>query len=120
MKNILIVDDQLEVRELVEVTLRGDNYKIIQASSGEEALDKIKENPPDLVLLDVMMPGGKDGIEITKIIRSNSAYDAVKIIILSAKGQKADKEMGISAGADSYLVKPFSPLALLNTIDEML
>lgn len=120
MKEILIVDDQIEVRELVEVTLRGNDYNITQASSGEEALKKISENRPDLILMDIMMPGGKDGIEITKIIKSNPELENIKIVILSAKGQVSDKEKGKAVGADSYIVKPFSPLALLNKVEELL
>lgn len=120
MKKILIVDDRLEVRELVEVTLRVKDYKIFQASSGEIALETVRTEIPDLVLMDIMMPGGMDGLEVTRIIKNDPATKDCTIIMLTAKGQKIDRERGFEAGADDYFVKPFSPLELIQKVEEVL
>ena len=113
MKKILIVDDQLEVRELVEVTLRVGDYQILKAKSGEEAIEIVKTEKPDLIIMDVMMPRGMDGLEATRILKNDLETQEAKIIMLTAKGQQTEIEKGIEAGADDYFVKPFSPLELM-------
>ena len=120
MKKILIVDDQLEVRELVEVTMRIGDYQILKAQSGEEAIEMVKAERPDLIIMDVMMPGGMDGLETTRILRNDPETKEAKIIMLTAKGQQAEIEKGIEAGADDYFVKPFSPLELMKKVEEFL
>lgn len=120
MKKILIVDDQVQVRELIEVTLRGDEYQIMLAGSGEEAVDIARRELPQLVIMDVMMPGAIDGYEATRLIKSGPTASRVKIIILSARGQETDRKKGIESGADDYLVKPFSPLLLMKRVEELL
>jgi two-component system phosphate regulon response regulator PhoB len=120
MKKILIVDDRLEVRELVEVTLRVKDYRILQASSGEVALEMVRAEKPDLVLMDIMMPGGIDGLETTRIIKNDPETKDCTVIMLTAKGQQADREKGLEAGADDYFVKPFSPLDLIRKVEELL
>jgi len=120
MKKILIVDDRLEVRELVEVTLRVKDYSILQASSGEAALETVKAEKPDLILMDIMMPGGMDGLEATRIIKNDPETKDCTVIMLTAKGQQADREKGLEAGADDYFVKPFSPLDLIKKVEEVL
>ena len=120
MKKILIVDDRLEVRELVEVTLRVKDYLILQASSGEAAVETVKAEKPDLILMDIMMPGGMDGLEATRIIKSASETKDCTVIMLTAKGQQIDREKGLEAGADDYFVKPFSPLDLIKKVEEVL
>ncbi len=120
MKKILIVDDQVEVRELVEVTLRVGDYRILTASSGQECIDLVKVEKPELIIMDVMMPGGMDGVEATRILKSNPETKNCKIIVLTAKGQKVDVEKAFAAGADDYFVKPFSPLDLIHKVEEVL
>jgi len=120
MKKILIVDDQLEVRELVEVTMRVGDYQILKAQSGEEALEIVKDEKPELIIMDVMMPGGMDGLEATRILKNDPATKDCKIIMLTAKGQQTEREKGIEAGADDYFVKPFSPLELIKKVEEFL
>ena len=78
MKKILIVDDQLEVRELVEVTMRVGEYQILKAQSGEEAIDIVKAEKPELIIMDIMMPGGIDGLEATRILKNDPKQKAVK------------------------------------------
>ena len=120
MKKILIVDDQLEVRELVEVTMRVGDYQILQAKSGEEAIEIVKAEKPDLIIMDVMMPGGIDGLEATRMLKHDPETKDCKIIMLTAKGQEIDREKGIEAGADDYFVKPFSPLELIRKVEDIL
>ncbi len=120
MKKILVVDDQLEVRELVGVTLKSDDYQVIQVESGEKAVEVARAENPDLIIMDIMMPGGMDGLEATHIIKNDPETKDCKIIILSAKGQEIDKEKGAVAGADDYFVKPFSPLELIKKVEEVL
>ena len=94
IKSILIVDDQSEVRELVSVTLEIGDYQILTAENGYQALEQIRAHRPDLVLLDVMMPGGPDGLEICRQIKSQYATSGVYVIMLTAKGQEADQRAG--------------------------
>ncbi len=120
MKKILIVDDQLEVRELVEVTLRSDDYQILQAESGEKAIELAKSEKPDLIIMDVMMPGGMDGLEATRTIKNDPETENCTIVMLTAKGQDSDREKGAAAGAADYFTKPFSPLELIRKVEEVL
>ena len=119
-KKILIVDDQAEVRELVEVTLMVEDFRIFKAASGEEAVKIAKKEKPDLIIMDIMMPGGMDGLAATRIIKHDPDTSSVKIIILTAKAQKNDIERGLEAGADEYFIKPFSPLDLIRKVEEVL
>ena len=120
MRKILIVDDQAEVRELVEITLKSDQYQIIQAENGEEAIEIVNKAKPDLILMDIMMHGNIDGLEATRRLKSNPETKDSFIIMLTAKGQKGDYEKGFDSGADDYFVKPFSPLELINKVEEIL
>ena len=119
MKKILIVDDKLEVVELVTATLEGEGYQIISASDGREALEKIGKEKPDLVLLDVRMPK-MDGLEVLSQSKKDPVLKEIPIIMLTAKGQKSDQEKGKELGATGYIIKPFSPSALLERIEEVL
>ena len=120
MKKVLIVDDKEEVRELVEVTLRLENYKILMAENGEKAINITKDEKPDLIIMDILMPGEIDGLEVTRRIKCDPELKECKIIMLTAKGQKDDIEEGYEAGADIYLVKPFSPMELTKKVEEIL
>lgn len=121
MKKILIVDDQVEVRELVEVTLRIGDFKILQAENGPKALEIARVEKPELILLDVMMPeGGLDGFEVCEQLKKDPETAGLTIIMLTAKGQDVDKERGKQVGADDYFTKPFSPLELMNKVEEVL
>ncbi len=120
MKKILIVDDNISVRELIEATLSGDDYQVLQAKSGLEAVDVIKAEKPELVIMDVMMPGEIDGFEATRILKSDLQTKDCKIIMLTAKTQTADLDKGFEVGADGYFTKPFSPLELIKKIEEVI
>ncbi len=121
MKKILIVDDQREIRELVAATLRIGPYQIFQAANGPEALDVVRRERPDLILLDVMMQaGGMDGFEACRRIKTDMETGNSFIMMLTARGQKSDLEQGYAAGANDYFTKPFSPLELMAKVDEVM
>ena len=116
MKKILIVDDEFEMRQLLKIYLRKDNYQVDEAENGQEAYEKIKKNDYDLMILDVMMPI-MDGWQTIEQVRKNSD---IPIIMLTAKGTTQDKVTGFSTGADDYLVKPFDEAELLVRIKALL
>jgi len=120
MKKVLIVDDHAEVRRLVEMTLRVGDYKILQAQNGQEAIEIARNKKPDLIIMDIMMPGNMDGLEATRILKDDPETKDSIIIMLTAKGQEFDKEKGLEAGADDYFTKPFSPLELIKKVEEVL
>jgi two-component system, OmpR family, response regulator VanR len=115
-ETILVVDDDKEIRDLVGIFLENDGYAVIKAINGIEALEVIKTQTVDLIILDVMMYG-MDGIETCISIRKN---ENMPIIMLSAKNEDMDKIMGLTTGADDYLGKPFNPLELLARIKSQL
>jgi len=120
MKKILIVDDHADIRRLIRMTLEFEDYDIREAADGEAALEMAREHQPDLVLLDVMMPGEINGLEVCRRLRAvEGAGAGLRVIMLSARGQASDREAGLHAGADTYLVKPFSPLQLISCISEL-
>lgn len=120
MKKILIVDDQPELVELVSVTLEIGPYQILSAENGEQALELATKELPEMILLDIQMPGELDGLDVCKQLKSNEATEGIYILMLTAKGQDWDKEAGQEAGADDYFVKPFSPLELMNKVEEIM
>lgn len=120
MKKILIVDDLKEIRDLVERTLRSSDRKVIKAASGERAVELARAEKPDLIMMDIMMPGSIDGLQATRILKSDPQTSHCKVIMLTAKGQAKDRNDGFEAGADDYFVKPFSPLELMRKVDEVL
>ncbi len=120
MKKILIVDDEEKVRKLVEVTLSVGKLEILHAGSGNEALKIARQTKPDLILLDIMMPGKLDGFDVCRLLKKDPDTQDIYVIMLTAKGQQADKERGLAMGADDYFVKPFSPMELMDKIDKVL
>jgi two-component system alkaline phosphatase synthesis response regulator PhoP len=105
-KNVLIVDDEIHILELLKYNLENNNYHVIQAETGEEALIKLKNNSIDIVLLDLMLPG-IDGIEVLKKIRGSEQYKKLPVIMLTAKNEEFDTVIGLEMGADDYVGKPF-------------
>ena len=117
MEKILIVDDEKEIRDLVEIYLKGEGYKTVKAGDGEEALYALRNDPEiDLIILDVMMPK-LNGIEACLKIREERE---LPIIMLSAKSEDMDKILGLNMGADDYLTKPFNPLELVARVKSQL
>jgi diguanylate cyclase (GGDEF)-like protein len=111
-ETILVVDDDPDIARFVEVNLRSAGYDVSVASDGEEALEKAQTLRPDLVLLDVMMPR-IDGFEVAQRLRRNPQTANTSIIMLTAKALSTDKVLGLTAGADDYIIKPFDPIELL-------
>jgi two-component system phosphate regulon response regulator PhoB len=120
MKRVLIVEDQTDIRKLIRMTLEFEDYEIHEASDGSFGLRLAGAVLPDLVLLDVMMPGDMDGLQVCRAIKTDQALRSIKVVLLSARGQARDLEAGKQAGADEYLVKPFSPLQLIDTIERLM
>ncbi len=116
---ILVVDDEPFICRSLTFVLRKNNYTVFEARNGEEALAAIKAHRPDLVFLDVMMPK-INGFEVTQRVRSDPELAGIKIILLTAKGQESDREVGKTAGANDYMTKPFSPTKILDRTREIL
>jgi two-component system, OmpR family, alkaline phosphatase synthesis response regulator PhoP len=110
-ERILVVDDEEDVLELIRYNLAASGYRIQTASSGEEALTKTRKELPDLVILDLMLPG-IDGLEVCRQLKRDARTDRVPIVMLTAKGEEADIVAGLELGADDYVTKPFSPKVL--------
>ena len=119
MPKILIVDDQPEIRRLFSITL-GTSYNVLEAEDGSAALEIIRQQHPAVVLLDIMMPGDLDGLQVLDAIRSDPLLIGTLVVIVSARGQSADVQIGQQRGADAYFVKPFSPIEVLTWIREKL
>ncbi|MFT7772758.1 response regulator transcription factor [Roseateles sp.] len=115
-KTILIVDDHADIRRLLRMTLEFEDYEIFEAGDGEAALRFLAERHADTVLLDVMMPGPLNGLDVCRRIRAGDQGHKAHVLLLSARGQASDREAGLQAGADAYLVKPFSPLQLIECL----
>ncbi len=111
-ESVLVVDDDPDVARFVEVNLRSAGYEVTVASDGQEALERAVELRPDLVLLDVMMPK-LDGFEVAQRLRRDARTSSTSIIMLTAKALSSDKVLGLSTGADDYIIKPFDPVELL-------
>src|SRR5215204_6625830 len=118
MKTIVIADDEPNLRMLARITLDDPEYRILEAEDGSTALALARSEKPDLLVLDWMMPG-LTGIEVAHTLRQDAQTSAIPIIMLTAKGQDTDKAQGRAAGVKAYLVKPFSPLELLQKIQEI-
>jgi len=118
-EKILIVDDEEDILELVRYNLAREGYRIICVASGEEALIKARDESPDVILLDLMLPG-LDGLDVCRRLRSNPATADTPIVMLTAKGEDADIVTGLELGADDYVTKPFSPRVLLARIKAVL
>lgn len=116
---ILIIEDEKAVREMLCFNLKNNGFEILEAEDSNSALDALKENEINLILLDWMLPG-KQGIEISRIIRSSSEIKDIPIIMLTAKSDESDKVLGLESGADDYVTKPFSPKELVARIKALL
>lgn len=118
-EKILVIDDDLETLRLVGLMLQKQGYHVVTAASGEEGIQVALREQPDLILLDVMMPG-LDGFEVTRRLRQNPETSSIPILIFTAKSQVEDKVEGYEAGADDYLTKPIHPAELIAHIKALL
>jgi DNA-binding response OmpR family regulator len=116
---IVVADDEADIRRLIVFTLKRRGHQVFEASSGDEALALIKEVLPDLVVLDVMMPG-LSGPEVTRRLKSNRDTVDIPVLLVSAMGQASEIASGLSSGASAYLVKPFKPQELAAQVSTLL
>jgi two-component system phosphate regulon response regulator PhoB len=118
-EHILVVDDEADIRELVEYNLAKEGYKVVCAATGEEALKKARAGVPDLIILDLMLPG-VDGLEVCRLLKSDARTQRIPIVMLTAKGEESDIVAGLELGAADYVTKPFSPRVLVARVRAML
>jgi CheY-like chemotaxis protein len=119
MPRVLVVDDDPQVLRLLRVNFELEGYDVVSASDGNEALETIAAQAPDLVVCDVMMPG-MDGFEVVRRLRSDASTSRLPIVMLSAKAMGSDARKGLDAGADEYVTKPFDPAELIDVVDRLL
>ncbi|RJP18579.1 MAG: DNA-binding response regulator [Candidatus Abyssobacteria bacterium SURF_5] len=118
-EHILVVEDEDDILELVQYNLRKEGYRVTGVTSGEQGLEAAASKRPDLIVLDLMLPG-IDGLEVCRLTKNNPSTERVSIIMLTAKGEEADIVSGLELGADDYLTKPFSPRVLLARVRAVL
>jgi len=118
-KRILIADDEPNIVLSLEFLMRRAGYQVEKVGDGDAALEAVRQAPPDLVLLDVMMPR-RDGFEVCQEIRRDPALAGVRIAMLTAKGREVEREKGLALGADSYITKPFATQEVLDTVRSLL
>jgi phosphate regulon transcriptional regulator PhoB len=116
---VLIVEDEPDIRDLLVFHLERDGYQVAKARSGADALRQAQGSPPDLVLLDLMLPE-MDGLEVCRRLRQNPVTQGIPIVMLTARGDELDRVLGLEMGADDYVVKPFSPRELMARIRAVL
>jgi len=118
-KQILVVEDEADILELIRYNLDKEGYQVLTAATGEQAMAAARTRPPDLVVLDLMLPG-IDGLEVCRLLRRQPATEALPIVMLTAKGEEADIVAGLELGADDYITKPFSPRVMIARIRSVL
>lgn len=118
-KKVLIADDEANIVRSLQFLMKREGFEVLVASDGEAALEQIAAHRPDLVLLDVMMPK-KNGFEVCQLMHANADWQAIKVILLTAKGRDVDVEKGMAMGADAYVTKPFATKELVAQVKNML
>jgi two-component system alkaline phosphatase synthesis response regulator PhoP len=118
-QTVWVVDDEPFICRSLSFVLRKGNYHVVEARNGEEALAAVREHKPDLVFMDVMMPK-LNGFDVCAAIKQDPDLRSTRVILLTAKGQDSDREVGTRAGADAYMTKPFSPTKILERARELL
>ena len=116
MAKLLVADDLVPIRQMVRITLSTQGWTIVEAKNGNEALDLVRSEKPDLVLLDVDMGPGPNGFDVCRQIKADEATKGIPVVMLTAHESDSDRAIGFAAGATQYLTKPFGPLELIDTI----
>lgn len=120
LKKILIIEDQPDIRKLVKLTMDITHSEVYEASDAESGFAMVESIKPDIILLDIMMPGEINGLQLCVILKSDYRYNNIPIVLVTARGQMVDKQAGLEAGADEYIAKPFSPIKLIETVESLL
>lgn len=118
-RRVLFVEDEQNLVRLVKDRLEFNNYEVIVAADGQEGLEKARKEKPDIIILDILLPK-MDGYRVCRMLKFDENYKQIPIIMLTAKAQKSDEEMGLEVGADAYITKPFKAEVLLSKIEELL
>ena len=116
---VLVVDDEVYILHILDFILGAEGYDVVTATNGEQALQKVREEKPDLVILDIMMPK-LDGYETCRMIKNDAATKQIPVILLKAKGREVDQKLGREVGASDYITKPFSPNKLIDRVQAIL
>lgn len=119
MAKILVIDDETQLVDMVQMRLEAAGYDVITANDGQAGLEKAKSEEPDLILCDVMMPK-MDGYKVCGLLKNDSRYSKIPLILFTARAQQDDHAVGDEVGADAYITKPFEPPVLLAKIEELL
>ncbi|MGD1902402.1 MAG: response regulator transcription factor [Geitlerinemataceae cyanobacterium] len=119
MSKVLVIEDSATQREMIADLLRKNGLTVIEATDGIEALDKIQISPPDLVILDIVMPK-MNGYEVCRRLKADPSMQGVPVVMCSSKGEEFDRYWGMKQGADAYVAKPFQPNELVGTVKQML
>ncbi|MBC8504044.1 MAG: response regulator [Anaerolineales bacterium] len=120
MKKIMIVEDEPDILDIIKLTLDFGSYQLLTATDGDQALETARRELPDLILLDIMLPGSIDGLDVCRRLRGDEATKDTYVMMVTAKGMERDKEAGIQAGCDEYVVKPFKIMQLMKSIEAIL
>lgn len=118
-KKILVVDDERNLVDLIKLRLQANNYQVLAAYDGRQGLDLARNEKPDLIILDLMLPK-IDGYKLCRLLKFDEKYQHIPVIMFTARTQECDKKLGEEVGADAYIVKPFDPDALLLKIEALL
>ena len=118
-KKILLVDDEQDMVYVVKIRLEVDGFTVVTAGDGQEGLDKARQENPDLIILDLMLPK-LDGYKVCRMLKFDEKYRNIPVILYTARGQETDEKLGYEVGADAYITKPFDPQKLLAKIHELL
>ena len=116
---VLVVDDEKDIIELVSYNLENEGFKVISATAGEKALELVSSEKPEIIILDLMLPG-IDGLDVCRELKRNDQTSSIPIIMLTAKGEESDIVIGLELGADDYITKPFSPRVLVARVKAVL
>lgn len=118
MKKLLVVEDEIDLANALKMRFESIGYNVDTAIDGQQALQKVRDNPPDLIILDLMLPK-IDGYKVSRILKFDEKYKDIPIIMLTAKAQEKDKELGLQVGASAYIVKPFDSKDLVEKVKEL-
>ncbi len=119
MQKILVCDDDPHIRNIIDFGLEAEGFQVLVGADGPQALTLARSEHPDLVILDVMMPGS-DGLEVCRTLKQDPATSQIPVLLLTARAGKADRDLGLAAGADDYITKPFSPPRLVEKVQSVL